>query len=49
MLLIQQLSPHSARLFLGLIAHYSGKVDLMSGTSYLVDLVDLPCGGGAVY
>ena len=26
--------------------HYSGEVDLMSGISYLPDLVDLPCGGG---
>ena len=23
-----------------------GGVDLMSGISYLLDLVDLPCGGG---
>ena len=29
----------------GLIAHYSGGVDLMSGISYLLDLVDLPWGG----
>ena len=29
----------------GLIAHYSGEVDLMTGISYLLDLVDLPCGG----
>ena len=32
----------------GLIAHYSGGVDLMSGISYHLDLVDLPCGGGFI-
>ena len=29
----------------GLIAHYSGEVDFMNGISYLLVLVDLPCGG----
>ena len=29
-----------------LIAHYSGEVDLMNGTSDLLDLLDLLCGGG---
>ena len=28
----------------GLIADYSGDVDRMSGISYLLDLVELPCG-----